>query len=177
MGSRPEEPSEPYIGHNIPWKLIEGELFRIAHFTSLAAVVEGRMQAPSAPLPYALLRVESPVLNQPALMPVNHRNEFLNLRDIYEGTGVPVGWEMLVSHLPYRGFLGPLIRLTFPRLHLRLARAGELESYYSDERHWRRPAAREYFFPKGITGRCSCGAKLYTFVVRCARCDCPVLEW
>ncbi|OGO53236.1 MAG: hypothetical protein A2148_01875 [Chloroflexi bacterium RBG_16_68_14] len=168
---------EPFIGTHVPWKLIEGEMFRVTHFTPFAIVQGNKVEAPSAPMPYALLTVESPILNQPAKIPVNHREEFLNLWDIFQRDGgVPPRGELLVSYLPYRGFLGPLLRLGTARLHMRLTGQGELERYYSDDRHWQRPSARRYFFPEGGGRRCACGMKLYTFVVRCAKCGRPVLD-
>ena len=168
-----------FIGKEIPWKQIEADLFRVVGFTPLATVVDGRIKEAVAGMPYGLLAVESPILNHEARMPVNHREEYLNLWDIYqEEGGVSTGTALLVSYLPYRGFFGIFVRMFQARVHFRLRATGELERYYSDESHWLRPSARDYFFPKSILGNyCShCKSKLYTFVVRCSKCRRPVLD-
>lgn len=169
---------EPLIGRDIKWREIEGHLFRIVHFMHLAFAGDDKIQSAAAGLPYGFITVESPILNQPAMMPVNHREEFLNFWDIFqEDGGVPAGTELLVSYLPYRGFCGLILRLTMARLHLRLRSAGELERYYGDDSHWKRPSGREYFFPKTVVGMyCPCGEKLYTFSVRCPKCRIPILR-
>ena len=170
---------EPFVGQEIQWGQIEGDLFRVMRFTPMATAAGGKVTESVGRMPYGLLKVESPILNQPARIPVNHRDEFLNLWDIYQdGDGMKEGTELLVSYLPYRGFLGFLTRMIQPRLHLRVHPAGELERYYSDESHWERPSARDYFFPKSVVGRyCRhCQSRLYTFVVRCAKCRRPVLD-
>lgn len=179
MATSPPDPADkPLIGKEIPWKPLEGQVFRISHFSPFATVDGDKVSAPSPPMPYAVLTVESPILNQAALMPVNHRDEFLNLRDIYEQRGVASDEELLVSYLPYKGFLGPFVRLFGPRLHLRIRPKGDLERYYSDDQHWQKPSARQYFLPSRVAGRrCSnCGSRLYTFVVRCPKCRRPVID-
>jgi len=166
------EIEEPVIGKQIPWKVIEGQVFRITHFTPFAIVEGDKVTSPPSPIPmpYGLLTVESPILNQPALMPVNHREEFRNFWEFQAHIG-DAEVELLVSYLPYRGFLGPLLRLAMPRLHLRIRRKGELERYYADDSHWRKSSGRLAFFPPSRTRWCSsCNARIYTFVVRCAKC-------
>lgn len=170
---------EPFVGREIQWNEIEGDLFRVIRFTPMATAAGGKVTESVGGMPYGLLEVESPILNQSARVPVNHRDEFLNLWDIYQGgTGIPEGAELLVSYLPYRGFLGFLTRMFQPRLHLRLRATGELERYYADDSHWKQPSGRAFFFPKTSVGRyCRhCHSKLYTFVVRCSKCHQPVLD-
>ena len=118
-------------------------------------------------MPYGVLVVESPILNEPAMMPTNHREEFRNFLEFKPLIG-DAEKELLVSYLPYRGFLGPLLRLFMPRLHLRIRQKGELERYYADDSHWRKPSARQAFF---TSNRClNCHGRTYTFSVRCAKC-------
>lgn len=175
MAAPPEYPDDVFIGKHIPWKLVEGEVFRITDFGPFATVEGDKVKALSVFMPYALLAVESPILNQPALMPILHRAEFLNLHEIYEQRGVGTEEEVLVSYLPYRGFLGPLLRLLgLPRLHLRIRPKGELERYYADDQHWQRPSARETFFTSRWCSNCT--GRIHTFTVRCPRCGRPVVD-
>jgi hypothetical protein len=124
------ETDTPLIGNEgqIPWRTVEGEVFRITHFTPFASVEGDTVASPPVPMPYGLLTVESPILNQPALMPINHREEFRNFWEFQALIG-DAEHELLVSYLPCRSFFARLllIRLFGPRLHLRIRPKGELE--------------------------------------------------
>ena len=170
------EVEKPVIGMQIPWKTIEGDVFRVTHFTPFA-VVEGDKVAspPPVPMPYCVLTVESPIINQPAKMPVNHREEFRNFWELQYFIA-DAERELLVSYLPYRGFLGPLVRIGAPRLHLRITPKGELERYYADDSHWRKPSAREVLFYSHRWCQ-FCNARIYTFSVRCLKCKRVVGDW
>ncbi len=169
--------TKPLIGTDIPWSFVEGEFFTVDDFSPLATVADdGRVTGPPAPMPYGLLTVNSPVLNQPARMPVNHREDFLNFWDITNSGGVGEGQQLIVTYLPYRGFLGPLLRLFMPVLHLEVFPKSVVDEQLGvlpadpKERH---AFARETFL---FFDRClRCDSKLWSFATRCARCRRPRL--
>lgn len=172
---RPSAAEKPMVGVHIPWKTIEGDIFRITNFTPLASVEGDKVIGPPVPLPYGVLTVESPILSQPVEIPVRHREEFRNFWE-FQGLIGDGERELLVSYLPARGLFAwlALMRLFGPRLHLRVRPRGELERYYAEDRHWRKPSAREVFF---TYDRCSyCDAKTYRFSVRCASCKRAVVD-
>lgn len=159
---------------HIPWKVIEGQVFRVTHFTPFAWVEGHRVTGSRAPMPYGVLSVESPILNQPVDMPVRHRDEFLNFwefKPVIDNSEA----EVLVSYLPYRGLLGPLLRLGLPCLHARIAPKGELERYYADDAHWQNPSAREELFWHRYCPNCN--ARIRSFSIRCHKCKQAIGGW
>lgn len=171
---------DPVVGKDIPWNKVEGELLRVDSFTLFATVNDmGRVEASPIPMPYALLRLGSPNLGGTLLMPVNHRLDFLNFYDIERGAQVPDGYDLLVCWLPYRGFLGPLIRLFGPPLHLfgmPPSRARELFERRRDlDQASRRALNRVLFAGEEIMPRIcfTCTTKLYSFQTRCNSCHSP----
>lgn len=105
--THPPKTNPLFVGLDIPWKKIEGEVLRVLAFTPLASVEEGRIKGASIPNPYALLDIESPILKLPARMPVNHRVDFLKLWQLYRQAGLAdFDGEVLVTWVQYRGFLG-----------------------------------------------------------------------
>lgn len=170
------EDDRPLVGRDLPWRLIGAEIFRVIDFTPVATVDEkAKVTAPPVPMPYGLLTVESPILVQPAAMPVNHRLDFLNFWDIYSQGGVGEGHHLLVSYLPYRGFLGPVVRLFSPVLHLFVmstANADDLFARMSEDPKERHVSARYLF---ATPDRCfGCGTKLYGMMTRCTKCQTPL---
>jgi hypothetical protein len=127
----PEYLGLPYVSVDIPWEYIEGEFLRIAEFTPLATVEGEKVRAERPPTPYALLKVESPKLEE-AVMPVAHREDFRKLWQIYRQRGVTAEEEVLLTYYPrYKG----LLRLANALAHLRkfaisIYPKGSLEKMY-----------------------------------------------
>lgn len=161
------------IGRDIPWRMIEAETLRVSGFTAFSTVdANNSVSGPPIPMPYALLDVESTILNRPASMPVNHRIDFLNLWDIDRQRAVPNGYHLLVSYLPYRGLLGPLIRLGSPVLHLWIMSESKAQAWFAqlsaDPRERHKSSRRLLRLPERCVG---CSTKLYSFMTRCTKCN------
>jgi hypothetical protein len=177
MASAPAE-RRVVIGIDIPWPAVEGVIFRARDFTPYAARLEGeKVVAPPLPNPYGSLLVDGPGFRAPIQMPVNHRSDYLNFLDIYGGASpIAPDKELLVSYLPYRGFLGPILRLAMPFLHLRAWYKMLLEDLFShlpsDDPRERRIWAKELI----VSVQCvRCGRKALSFNTRCVHCRVPLL--
>ena len=151
-------------------------MFLVTQFTLFATVDDaGRVTAPPVPMPYALLSVESPTMAVPELMPVNHRLDFLNFVDIDRHGAIKPGYQLLVSFLPYRGFLGPVLRRFLPVLHLFVMsepKAQSLITWTLNDPKQRRESARYLF---ATPPRCfGCSRKLYSWQTRCTECNTAI---
>jgi hypothetical protein len=178
MASTPVE-RRAVIGIDMPWEAVEGVIFRARDFTPYAARLKGeKVVAPPLPNPYGALLVDGPGFPAPIQMPVNHRVDYLNFLDIYGGVSpVAADQELLVSYLPYRGFLGPVFRLLgMPFLHVRGWHKMSLDELFShlpsDNPRERRTRAKELI----VSVRCvRCGRKALSFNTRCVHCHVPLL--
>ena len=140
------------MGKDVPWEAIQQEACRVKHWTLLATIEGEKVKAFSKGMPYALLRVESPLLPDEALMPVVHRVDFVNTWEIFKRRGVGEEEEVLVIYAPSSGVLSAFK----PRLHFYIHLKGHLEEIYdpafkpTDTRAWFRPIAE--WHPKGWRG-------------------------
>jgi hypothetical protein len=170
---------QPIIGSDLPWHVIEAETLLVTGFTPFANVEAGQKVAgPPAPLPYGSLTVESPILNQLTQLPVTHRVDFLNLWDIQRGGAVDHNHRLVVSYLPYRGFLRivtlPFGSGFFPVIRFRIVPQATVREIFAslprdpDERH---KQTRSFFIPPRYC--LTCGNRLWGFATRCDRCQTP----
>lgn len=132
MATPPEQTDKPFIGKDIPWELVEGEFLRVVHFTPFATVEGNKVKAPGRAMPYALVEVESPKLEEPALMPIAHRVDFRNLWEIYHEQGVSSEEEVLLTYYPrYKGLLRLANALGhLPKFAISIYPKGALEKMY-----------------------------------------------
>ena len=113
------------IRRQIKWKAIKNQYFRIKDSTFYARMEDGMVHAPSAPMPYALLEVESSTLAEPASMVVAHKLDFQNVWGIYNEGILLASEEVLVAYRPATGiskifsaFLPRLVFMLYPKGHL-----------------------------------------------------------
>jgi len=149
----------------------------VRDFAPYAARLEGeKVVAPPIPLPYGGLLVEGPGFAAPIQMPVNHRTDYLNFLDIYGGVSpVAADQELLVSYLPYRGFLGPIFGFVMPLLHIRAWHKMLFEDLFShlpsDDARERRRWAKELI----VSVQCMrCWRKMYSWLTRCQHRKLPL---
>lgn len=124
----------PVIGQHIGWGQIERQVFRVLEFDRANATIgpDGYPKKIVWALPCGALRVESPILNQPARIPIIHRVDFLLACRVFDGPHLPSSAELLVSYAPKGKTLGFLPSLAH-FLHFVVCRRGTLESYYDDK--------------------------------------------
>ena len=141
--STQSENSGYVLGKDVPWESITGKACRVKRFTAIARIDGGKVRDAVKRMPYALLRVESPVLADEAMLPVVHRVDFLTTWKVFEERGVGEEEEAIVVYMPSSGFLSSFK----PRLHFYIYPKGHLEEIYDpnfkpdDAEAWMTPIA------------------------------------
>ncbi len=152
----------PVIGREIPWTTIIGQVFRVQDFDRGGTTIgdDGRVHAGSFFRPYGYLVVESPILNQPARLPICHRDDFLLAASVFdepELAHVTDEAELLVTYVPERVL--PDGRAAGARhfLHYVIVPLGTLQEYYEvgDHMHMADPAPEKLFGPFVYEGEIS----------------------
>lgn len=143
----------PAIGRDIPWTVISGQVFRVRGFDRSGTTIgaDARVDAKSTIRPYGYLLVESPILNQPAQLPICHRDDFLLASSVFdepEFSPCVDEAELLVTYMPKRkSFLG-FAGVTHV-LHYVIVPPGTLHQYYEvgGHMHMASPAPERLFGP------------------------------
>jgi len=97
--------NETIVGMDIPWEDIINEACRIIKFLPISYIESGKIKNSSMTMPYAMLRLESPVIPHEFMMPVVHKVDFRHLWHIFKEREVNEKEEVLVFCVPKR-FLG-----------------------------------------------------------------------
>ena len=126
------------VGTHCEWIDVNQMVFRVVSFDRSDTTVDlnagvQSVEARSETGAYGYLLVESPTLNQPARLPIIHRDDFYLASSVFDDPtfSFPEGTELLVTYAPKkmdkRGFS------TSPHhvLHYALVPKGTLERYYS----------------------------------------------
>jgi hypothetical protein len=169
----PDQSNEYVFGQNMPWERAVGIVFLATHLTPFAAVRENVVESLNSLMPYGLLTVESPALPPLLLIPLTHRDEFLTLWEVFEGSGPPAGSEVLVAYVPNKGAMR-LLGGSLPRIRVRVAREGQFAALYEGNQIVVTEAQVRAWFTPGK--RCPhCNAVVQGFQLRCATCKKAVL--
>ena len=157
IATPPEYLGAPFLGKEIPWDSLKGEICRVKLLTSFANVEGNKVRSFSKANPYALLKVESPALKQEAVLPITHRPDFLSLWDIFKQRGVNETEEVIISYTAFfKKGLRKLLNPIKPKLHFFVYPRGHLEEAYDssfkaqDVAAWFKPIAK--WHPKGWRG-------------------------
>ena len=157
IATPPEYLGAPFIGKEIPWDSLKGEICRVKYLTFFASVEGHKVRALGRATPYALLKVESPTLKQEAVLPITHRPDFLSLWEIFKQRGVSETEEVIISYTAFfKKGLRKLLNPIKPKLHFFIYPRGHLEEAYDssfkpqDVIAWFKPIAQ--WQPKGWRG-------------------------
>ncbi len=125
----------PMIGRDIEWIQIVRHVFRVLKFDRAGTTIgPGNIVNASSPIePYGYLLVESPILNQPAILPITHRDEFLLVSSVFDDPqwlGIIEKEELLVTYFPKRMLPNGLAADTLLGLHFVITPRGTLDEYY-----------------------------------------------
>jgi hypothetical protein len=139
------------IGRDCEWTDIIGQVFRVLEFDRAGTTIkDGKVKAKSMFKPYGYLLVESPILNQPAKLPITHRDDFLLAVSVFDEPQwleVIKEQELLVTYVPKhklpKGMAG-----TSHALHYVITPSGTLDRYYGQDFisvHMANPAPEKIF--------------------------------
>ncbi len=138
------------VGRDCEWTDIIGQVFHVLEFDKAGTVIRGdKVKAKSLFKPYGYLLVESPILNQPARLPIVHRDDFLLAASVYDEPQwleVIREQELLVTYVPKRKLPKGLAGTTHA-LHYVITPRGTLDRYYevSNDMHMANPAPEKIF--------------------------------
>lgn len=149
----------PEIGKELPWADVARQVFRVLEFDRLDTKVGPDGLPPISwdlTRPYGYLRVESPIFNQPVLLPIQHRDDFGLAGTVFDEPRLAEAVlgsdaELLVTYAPKRMTPNGLAVGSSHVLHYVITPRGTLERYYpqsavGDER-MRKPAPEKVFGP------------------------------
>lgn len=124
----------PMIGKDIAWSDIVRQVFRVLEFDRGATTMteDGTVKAASSMLPYGTLRVDSPILNVKADLPIVHRDDFFLASTVYDDPNaleLAEQGELLVTYYPEHKLPGAVAG---PRhaLHYVIVPEGTIERFY-----------------------------------------------
>jgi hypothetical protein len=141
----------PEIGPDIKWTDIIRHVFHVLEFDRAGTVIGpgDTVKALSSSKPYGYMLVESPILNQPAKLPIVHRDDFLLAASVFDEPHlleVIKEQELLVTYVPKHKL--PLgLAGTSHALHYIITAPGTLARYYEvgNYMHMARPAPEKIF--------------------------------
>lgn len=126
--------SNPVIGKDISWKIVQDYLLRVISFTPLATVSGSEVQSQSSSAPYAILIVECLNMNSKYTLYVTHKIDFLHLWRAYNQRGVSDSEEVLIGNFAQRRKgLSKLMGAFLPRLFVWICPKGYLERMINDD--------------------------------------------
>ncbi|MGB7060733.1 MAG: hypothetical protein WBF13_00085 [Candidatus Zixiibacteriota bacterium] len=141
----------PEIGRDIEWTDIVRHAFRVLEFDRAGTTIgpDDTVKAASLLKPYGYLLVESPILNQPAKLPIVHRDDFLLAASVF---GEPQlleaakDDELLVTYVPKHELPKGLAGKSHA-LHYVITPRGTLDRYYEvgNDMHMASPAPEKLF--------------------------------
>ncbi|MEN6335596.1 MAG: hypothetical protein ABFE01_15200 [Phycisphaerales bacterium] len=143
----------PVIGQHIQWSDIIGQVFRVREFDPGDTVLQadGQVSAKTLAQPYGYLLVESPILNQPAVLPICHRDDLFLASSAFDepkmAQAVVEEAELLVTYLPQDVFPDGRAASLQHHLHYVVVPLGTLHRYYevADAVHLAKPAPEKLF--------------------------------
>ncbi len=141
----------PIIGRDIEWIDIVSQVFRVLEFDRAGTIVGSgdTVKAASSSNPYGYLLVESPIFNQPAKLPIVHRDDFLLAASVFDEPQlleVIEKEELLVTYVPKHKLPKGLIGMSHA-LHYVITPRGTLDRYYEVENdgHMTKPEPEKIF--------------------------------
>jgi hypothetical protein len=128
----------PKIGTDISWDDILRHLFRVLDFDRAGTTTgpKNQLQALTDFTPYGYLLVESPILGQPARLPIVHRDDFWLAASVFDEPNLVDlinEEELLVTYAPKTVLSRGLAGDTSHVLHYVIAPRGTLDRYYASE--------------------------------------------
>ena len=142
----------PMIGCDIEWIQIVRHVFRVLTFDRAGSTIGpgNTVKASSLFAPYGYLLVESPILNQPTILPITHRDEFLLASSVFDDPKwleVIEGEDLLVTYFPKRMKPNGLAADALLGLHFVITPRGTLEEYYKvgNDMHMANPVPEKLF--------------------------------
>src|ERR1043166_6941537 len=128
----------PEVGREISWADIVGQVFKVLEFDRAGTTIgpNDKVSAPGMFTPYGYLLVESPILNQPASLPIVHRDDFLLAASVFdepELAKLVTTDELLVTYAPEKVLRGGASGGTSHVFHYVLSPEGTLDRYYSKD--------------------------------------------
>jgi len=131
--------NEPLVGVEIPWKVIVRQVFRVTDFDRKGTRIENdKVIEPPLNTPYGYLIVESPMLNQPARLPLLHQGDFWLAASVFDdptwSTAI-ADEELLTTYAPKKMHSDGLPTTdrsgnTTHCMHYTIAPKGTLARYY-----------------------------------------------
>ncbi len=139
------------IGTDIGWADIVGQVFRVRDFDRGGTTIGPRdkARAGSRLQPYGYLLVESPIFNQPAKLPICHRDDFLLASTVFDDpkfAHLVTQAELLVTYVPKQRLPGGA-GFRWHALHYVIVPPGTLQFYYQvgGNAHVAKPAPEKLF--------------------------------
>lgn len=111
------------------WAKIDGQLCRVSEFSPLGAIIrDGQFVAIDKSIPFAVVKLECPVLADGAEGYVWHRVDFEHLWKAFQGRGIAPDEEVLIiwTRKQYRSFAG-LFSAFLPKLWVMVWKGGSYE--------------------------------------------------
>ncbi|RKY09223.1 MAG: hypothetical protein DRP66_02715 [Planctomycetota bacterium] len=144
----------PEIGRDIKWGDIVSQVFRVLEFDRLQTTVgpNNTVKTPTKFDHYGHLLVESPILNQPGVLPIVHRDDFRLAASVFDDPQlsevVKEEGELLVTYVPKHKLPGGLGYM-WHVLHYVICPRGTLDEYYEVDNamHMAKPAPEKLFGP------------------------------
>jgi hypothetical protein len=140
------------IGRDLPWGQVVKQVFLVLEFDRGNTTVgeDGRPRAESASDRYGQLLVMSPILSQPARLPIVHRDDFLLATFFFDEPNCEEmlsDGELLVTYAPKRTLPGGKAAGFTHVLHYVYCPSGTLDRYYgfNGDVHMRKPAPEKLF--------------------------------
>ncbi len=144
----------PEIGKDISWSDIVRHVFRVVEFDRSDTTIGQNdvVKATSLFKPYGYLLVESPILNQKAILPIIHRDDFWLAASVFDEpklAQIIANEELLVTYAPKhllpKGLSGSPLHV----LHYVITPRGTLDYYYSmnNDAHMANPNPEKLFDP------------------------------
>lgn len=149
----------PEIGRDIAWTDVVRQVFRVVEFDRAGTTIgpNDKIEAASRMKPYGYLLVESPIMNQPARLPIGHRDDFLLAATAFDDPNIAElveEEELLVTYAPKRKLPKGLGGVAHA-LHYVVVPLGTLEDYYDfgGDAHMVNPAPEKLFGPLVYEGQ------------------------
>jgi hypothetical protein len=142
----------PEVGRDIEWTDIIRHVFRVLEFDRAGTTIGpgDTVKAASSFNPYGYLLGESPILNQPARLPIVHRDDFLLAASVFDDPqlleAVFGREELLVTYVPKHKLPKGLAGRSHA-LHFVITPRGTLDRYYEvgNDMHMASPAPEKLF--------------------------------
>lgn len=143
----------PEIGRDIKWVDIISQVFRVLEFDRLQTTVgpNDTVKTPTKFDHYGHLLVESPILNQPGVLPIVHRDDFRLAASVFDDPHLAEAVkkeELLVTYAPKHKLPGGMGGISHV-LHYVICPRGTLEQYYEvgNDMHMANPTPEKLFGP------------------------------